>query len=135
MTASARLLNSVEPEQRERFSELAAAQGVSSSGLLARLVHRALIENPEEKVRRLLEEAAAGKAPAEKYTVRLMGPSDAGKTLLRLWSWVRVPAVPPFPYFQRHPKTSGAVYKANKTPIKIAIYGRKDRRETFGIFR
>jgi hypothetical protein len=73
MTASARLLTSVEPDQRQRFSELAAAQGVSSSRLLARLVHRALIENPEEKVKRLLEEAAAGNAPAEKYTVRLMG--------------------------------------------------------------
>lgn len=73
MTASARLLTSVEPDQRQRFSELAAAQGVSSSRLLARLVHRALIENPEEKVKRLLEEAAADKAPAEKYTVRLMG--------------------------------------------------------------
>jgi hypothetical protein len=73
MAASARLLTSVEPQQRERFSELAAAQGVSSSRLLARLVHRALIENPEAKVKRLLEEAAAGKAPAEKYTVRLMG--------------------------------------------------------------
>jgi hypothetical protein len=73
MTASARLLTSVEPDQRQRFSELAAAQGVSSSRLLARLVHRALIEIPEEKVKRLLEEAAAGNAPAEKYTVRLMG--------------------------------------------------------------
>jgi hypothetical protein len=73
MVASARLLTSVEPDQRERFSELAAAQGVSSSRLLARLVHRALVENPEAKVKRLLEEAAAGKAPAEKYTVRLMG--------------------------------------------------------------
>jgi hypothetical protein len=64
MVASARLLTSVEPDQRQRFSELAAAQGVSSSRLLARLVHRALIENPEAKVKRLLEEAAAGKAPA-----------------------------------------------------------------------
>ena len=73
MTASARLLTSVEPDQHQRFAELAAAQGVSSSRLLARLVHRALIENPEEKGKRLLEEAAAGKAPAEKYTVRLMG--------------------------------------------------------------
>ena len=36
-------------------------------------MHRALVENPEAKVKRLLEEAAAGKAPAEKYTVRLMG--------------------------------------------------------------
>ena len=50
MVASARLLTSVEPDQRQRFSELAAAQGVSSSRLLARLVHRALIENPEAKV-------------------------------------------------------------------------------------
>src|SRR3984957_3987914 len=73
MTASARLLTSVEPQQRERFSELAAAQGGSSWRLLARLVHRALVETPEAKVKRLLEEAAAGKAPAEKYTVRLMG--------------------------------------------------------------
>jgi hypothetical protein len=73
MTASARLLTSVEPDQRQRFSELAAAQGVSSSRLLARLVHRALVENPEAKVKRLLEEAAAGKAPAEKYTIRLLG--------------------------------------------------------------
>src|SRR5271168_5185119 len=73
MVASARLLTSVEPDQRQRFSELAAAQGVSSSRLLARLLPRALVENPEAKVKRLLEEAAAGKAPAEKYTVRLMG--------------------------------------------------------------
>jgi hypothetical protein len=73
MTASARLLTSVPPEQHERFAELATAHGLSSSKLLARLVHRALIENPEAKVQRLLEEAAAGKAPAEKYTVRLMG--------------------------------------------------------------
>ena len=34
MTASARLLTSVEPDQRERFSELAAAQGVSASRCL-----------------------------------------------------------------------------------------------------
>lgn len=72
MTASARLLTSVEPDQRQRFSELAAAPGVSSSRLLARLVHRAIIENPEEKVKRLLEEAAVGNGPAEKYTVRLI---------------------------------------------------------------
>jgi hypothetical protein len=73
MAATARLLTSVPPDQRQRFSELAEAQGVSSSRLLARLVHRALIENPEAKVKRLFEESAAGKAPAEKYTVRLMG--------------------------------------------------------------
>ena len=77
MPASARLLTSVQPEQRERFSELAAAQGVSSSRLLARLVHRALAENPAAKVQRLLDEVKAGKAPAEKYTVRLMGADAA----------------------------------------------------------
>jgi hypothetical protein len=77
MAASARLLTSVPPDQRERFSELATAQGVSSSKLLARLVHRALAENPAAKVKRLLEATAAGKAPAEKYTVRLMGADAA----------------------------------------------------------
>jgi hypothetical protein len=54
MAATARLLTSVPSDQRQRFSELAAAQGVSSSRFLARLVHRALIENPEAKVKRLL---------------------------------------------------------------------------------
>jgi predicted HicB family RNase H-like nuclease len=73
MSESARLNTSVPPDQHERFAELAAAQGVSASKLLAKLVWTALKENPEAKVRRLLEEAAAGKAPAEKYTVRLMG--------------------------------------------------------------
>jgi hypothetical protein len=73
MSESARLKTSVPPDQHERFAELAAAQGVSASKLLARLVWTALKENPDAKVRRLLEEAAAGKAPAEKYTVRLMG--------------------------------------------------------------
>ena len=73
MSESARLKTSVPPDQHERFAELAAAQGVSASKLLARLVWTALKENPEAKVKRLLEEAAAGKAPAEKYTVRLMG--------------------------------------------------------------
>jgi hypothetical protein len=77
MAVSARLLTSVPRDQRARFSELAAAQGVSSSKLLARLVWTALKENPDAKVKRLLEEAAAGKAPAEKYTVRLMGADAA----------------------------------------------------------
>jgi hypothetical protein len=77
MTESARLKTSVPPDQGERFAELAAAQGVSASKLLARLVWTALKENPEAKVRRLVAEAAAGKAPAEKYTVRLMGPDAA----------------------------------------------------------
>src|SRR6202140_4383687 len=77
MTEAARLKTSVPSEQRERFAELAAAQGVSASKLLAKLVWTALKENPEAKVKRLLEEAAAGKAPAEKYTVRLMGVDAA----------------------------------------------------------
>jgi hypothetical protein len=77
MAATARLLTSVPPEQRERFSQLAEAQGVSSSKLLARLVHRALIEQPAVKVQRLLEESRTGQAPAEKYTVRLMGVDAA----------------------------------------------------------
>src|SRR5208282_6168421 len=73
MTEAARLKTSVPPDQHERFAELAAAQGVSASKLLARLVWTALKENPDAKVKRLLEESAAGKAPAEKYTVRMMG--------------------------------------------------------------
>lgn len=77
MSESARLKTSVPPEQQERFAEIASAQGLSSSKLLARLVWTALKENPDAKVKRLLEEAAAGKAPAEKYTVRLMGVDAA----------------------------------------------------------
>jgi hypothetical protein len=77
MAATARLLTSVPPDQRERFSALAQAHGVSSSKLLARLVHRALVEQPAAKVQRLLEESRAGKAPAEKYTVRLLGGDAA----------------------------------------------------------
>jgi hypothetical protein len=74
---SARLKTSVSPDQRDRFTELADAQGVSASKLLAKLVWTAIKENPEAKRRRLLAEAAAGKAPAEKYTVRLMGADAA----------------------------------------------------------
>src|ERR1700692_2826691 len=77
MTEAARLKTSVPPDQHERFGELAAAQGVSASKLLARLVLTTRKENPDAKVKRLLEEAAAGKAPAEKYTVRLMGVDAA----------------------------------------------------------
>jgi len=77
MTEAARLKTSVPPDQHERFAELAAAQGVSASKLLAKLVWTAIKENPDAKVKRLLEEAAAGKAPAEKYTVRLMGADAA----------------------------------------------------------
>jgi len=77
MTESARIQTSVPPDQHERFAELAAGQGVSASKLLAKLVWSALRENPDAKVQRLLAESAAGKAPAEKYTVRLMGPDAA----------------------------------------------------------
>lgn len=77
MTESARLKTSVPPDQGERFAELAAAQGVSASKLLAKLVWTAIKEQPEAKVKRLLAEAAAGRAPAEKYTVRLIGADAA----------------------------------------------------------
>jgi len=77
MTTLARLKTSIPPDQHNRFAELAAAQGVSASQMLAKLVWTAIKENPDAKVQRLLAEAAAGKAPAEKYTVRLMGPDAA----------------------------------------------------------
>jgi hypothetical protein len=74
---SARLETSVPSDQRDRFAQLADAQGVSASKLLAKLVWTAIKENPEAKRRRRLAEAAAGKAPAEKYTVRLTGADAA----------------------------------------------------------
>lgn len=77
MAASARLLTSVSAAQRERFTELAAARGVSVSHLLARLVDTALAETPAEKVRRLSLAALEERAPAEKYTVRLLGTDAA----------------------------------------------------------
>jgi hypothetical protein len=73
MTQASRMMTSIPPDQRERFAELATAQGVSTSKLLARLVWNALKDNPEAKVKRLLAAAEAGRAPAEKYTVRLLG--------------------------------------------------------------
>jgi hypothetical protein len=73
MRQSARLKTSISSEQHDRFADLAAAQGVSASKLLARLVWTALRENPDAKVKRLLADAQAGRAPAEKYTVRLLG--------------------------------------------------------------
>ena len=77
MAASARLLTSVPPAQRERFAELAAARGVSVSHLLARLVDTALAESPAEKLRRLNLSSREEHAPAEKYTVRLLGADAA----------------------------------------------------------
>ena len=49
MAASARLFTSVPPISASDFRNSPRAQGVSSSRLLARLVHRALVENPEAK--------------------------------------------------------------------------------------
>ena len=77
MTTSARLLTSVPPEERERFTALAEDQGVSVSRLLAGLVHKAVRETPEAKIERLRESARQGKAPAEKYTVRLTSVDGA----------------------------------------------------------
>ena len=77
MPNSARLLTSVPPEHQERFSALAAAQGVSVSKLLAKLVWSAVKESPDAKIRRLTSAAADSTAPAEKYTVRLMGADAA----------------------------------------------------------
>jgi hypothetical protein len=77
MAASARLLTSVPAAQRERFTELAAARGVSVSHLLARLVDTALAESPAEKLQRLHFAARDERAPAEKYTVRLLGADAA----------------------------------------------------------
>ena len=77
MAASARLLTSVPSAQRERFAELAAARGVSVSHLLARLVDSALAESPAEKLKRLHLASREERAPAEKYTVRLLGADAA----------------------------------------------------------
>ena len=73
MTESARLKTSVPADQQERFAELAAAQGVSVSKLLAKLVWSAVKESPDAKIRRLTVASTDNTAPAEKYTVRLMG--------------------------------------------------------------
>jgi hypothetical protein len=73
MPATARLFATVPAEQQERLSELAYAKGLSLPRLLAGLVDKALAENPDEKVKRLVAQAQDDRAPAEKYTVRLMG--------------------------------------------------------------
>lgn len=77
MPPSARLLTSVPPAHRERFTALAAARGVSVSKLLATLVWGAVKENPAAKIKRLTAAAQDEQAPAEKYTVRLMGADAA----------------------------------------------------------
>jgi len=53
------------------------ARGVSASKLLATLVWTAVKENPAAKIKRLAAAAKDEKAPAEKYTVRLMGADAA----------------------------------------------------------
>jgi len=73
MVASARVFASLPNKQHERLSQLADAKGLSISRLLAGLVERELAENPEERVQRLIAQAQDDRAPAEKYTVRLMG--------------------------------------------------------------
>jgi predicted HicB family RNase H-like nuclease len=77
MTESARLKTSIPPEQHERFAELAAAQGVSVSKLLAKLVWSAVKESPDAKIRRLTASSTDDTVPAEKYTVRLLGADAA----------------------------------------------------------
>lgn len=77
MPASARLFAAVSIEQHDRLSQLAYAKGLSVPRFLAGLVDKALAENPEEKVQRLLAQAHDDRAPAEKYTVRLMGADAA----------------------------------------------------------
>jgi hypothetical protein len=77
MPNSARLLTSVPPEHQARMSALAAAQGISISKLLAKLVWSAVKENPDAKIQRLTAAASDNKAPAEKYTVRLLGADAA----------------------------------------------------------
>ncbi len=77
MPTSIRLKTSVPPDQHERFATLAAAQGVSASKLLSKLVWTAVAETPEAKVKRLAAAAKDNKAPAEKYTVRLLGADAA----------------------------------------------------------
>jgi hypothetical protein len=73
MAASARVFASLPHKQHERLSQLADAKGLSISRLLAGLVERELAENPEERVQHLIAQAQDDRAPAEKYTVRLMG--------------------------------------------------------------
>ena len=77
MPNSARLLTSVPPEHQARMSALAAAQGISVSKLLAKLVWSAVKENPDARIRRLTAASTDNTAPAEKYTLRLMGADAA----------------------------------------------------------
>ena len=73
MAISARMITSVPADQREQFASRAAAEGLSVSQLLARLVRRANAEDLSVRLERLPAEASSDKTPAQKYTVRLMG--------------------------------------------------------------
>jgi hypothetical protein len=73
MPSAARLFTSIDPDQQARFAALAEARGVSVSKLLANLVYAAVAESPSAKMNRLTQASRSDAAPAEKYTVRLMG--------------------------------------------------------------
>jgi len=73
MTQLARLKTSVPSEQHKRVAELAAAQGISASQLLAKLVWSAIKDNPVAMLQRPRAEGAVGKGGDAKYTMRLMG--------------------------------------------------------------
>jgi hypothetical protein len=77
VSESARLKTSVPADQHAQFLALSEARGVSASKLLASLVWTAVKENPTEKIKRLAQAAKDGRAPAEKYTARLLGADAA----------------------------------------------------------
>ena len=76
MSASPRLLTSIEPEKHDRFTRLAQSRGVSSSRLLALLIDSVLtkVEVPAVGVGSdAVPVTPIRPAPAEKYTIRLTG--------------------------------------------------------------
>lgn len=77
MAASARMITSVPADQREQFASRAAAEGLSVSQLLARLVRKANAEEPGVRIERLRSAITDDKAPAQKYTVRLLSADAA----------------------------------------------------------
>ena len=77
MTKSARLKTSVKNEEGARFTALAEAQGVSVSNLLGRLVRKAIADELGVRIERLRSAITNEKAPAQKYTVRLLSADAA----------------------------------------------------------
>jgi hypothetical protein len=63
MTESARLKTSVGTEESAQFTALVAAQGVSVSHLLKRLVRKAIAEKPQVQIERLNAAAGSDRAP------------------------------------------------------------------------